>query len=153
MRSLWICPAFSLFRFIILYLTLIVKSLTCCLCFMTFVANGLQIPLLIGAAKRFGLDMVHGLGASDNTLPPARLAQIVISGQDTGSEPLPLSPITPRLSALTLLMLLPAFVTMGCAIAGTLGRGIRATGLTASSGDEGRHGNNLYGLFKQTFRT
>ena len=58
------------------------------------------------------LDMVNGFCSNRTTITQAVLTQVIVALQNAGSLDIPLATITTLMSTLTLLMLLPALITV-----------------------------------------
>ncbi|EOQ22927.1 hypothetical protein WC1_02485 [Citrobacter sp. KTE30] len=62
------------------------------------------------------LDMVNGCGRDSTSSTQAVLTQMIITLQDAGALDIPLSAVATLMATLTLLMLLPALITMLLAV-------------------------------------
>ncbi|KYC14498.1 hypothetical protein WM45_23525 [Citrobacter sp. AATXR] len=80
------------------------------------------------------LDMVNGGGRNSATSTQAVLTQMVVTLQDAGAFDVPLATVTTFMATLTLLVLLPAFVTMLLAVARAIRCRTRATALATGTG-------------------
>lgn len=85
-------------------------SLRCGLALMAWPAQRFEIAVVVCAAVNFRLYVVHRLSGCIPSIPQAFLAKVFISFENDLAQPVPLAAITSLMSALSSLMLLPAFV-------------------------------------------
>ncbi|VDZ61468.1 Uncharacterised protein [Citrobacter freundii] len=84
---------------------------------------------------RLSLDMIYGCGRNSATSTQAVLTQMIITLHDAGTLDIPLATVTTFMATLTLLVLLPAFVSMLLAVARAISCRTRATTLATGTGD------------------
>lgn len=102
-------------------------------------AQAFEVRIIIGTPMSLGFDMVHGLSCYRTTITQAVLAQVIVTLKDAGSLNIPLATIAALMPALTLLVLLPAFIAVLLAISRTIGCGAWASTLAASAGYQRGH--------------
>lgn len=102
---------------------------------MAGITNGFKIRIIIGTPMSLSLDMVHGLSCYRTTVAQTVLTQVIVTFKNAGSLNIPLAAIAALMPALTLLMLLPAFIAMLLAISRTVSGSACASTLTACTGN------------------
>ena len=75
-------------------------------------AQAFKVRIIIGTPMSLSLDVVNGLGGNSSPGAKAVLTQVIVTLKDTGSYDIPFATIAPLMPALTLLMLLPAFIAV-----------------------------------------
>lgn len=80
-----------------------------------------------------GLDMVNGFGCNHATITQAVLTQMIVALQNTGSLDIPLITVATLMTCLTLLMLLPALITVLIAVTRAVSCCSGASTLTTSA--------------------
>jgi hypothetical protein len=116
-------------------------------------AQAFEVRIIIGTPMSLSFDMVNGLSCYRTTVAQAVLPQVIVTLKDAGSLNIPLATIAALMPALTLLMLLPAFIAVLLAISRAIGcgaghprlrqaRGISA-GIALSSHDRTESALNL----------
>jgi hypothetical protein len=85
--------------------------------FMAGITNGFKIRIIIGTPMSLGLDVVNRLCCDSSPAAKAVLAQMVVSFQDARTPDIPLATVATLVATLSLLMLLPAFIAVLCAVA------------------------------------
>jgi len=103
------------------------------------VTKRLQIPIFIGAAVSFRDNVVDRFRWAWSAVAQALLADVSITRQDAGSDDVPLTAIAALMSAQSSLTLLPPFVTVRIAVAGTICGGAGAPAFTAGARDSCWH--------------
>lgn len=106
---------------------------------MAGVTKRLQIPIFIGAAVSFRGDVVDRFRWAWSAVAQALLADVSITLKDAGTDDVPLTAVATLMAAQAALMLLPPFVTVGFAVAGTVSGGAGAPALTTGARDSCRH--------------
>lgn len=84
---------------------------------MAGITNGFKIRIIIGTPMSLGLDVVNRLCCDSSPAAKAVLAQMVVSFQDARTPDIPLATVATLVATLSLLMLLPAFIAVLCAVA------------------------------------
>ena len=84
---------------------------------MAGITNGFKIRIIIGTPMSLGLDVVNRLCCDSSPAAKAVLAQMVVSFQDARTPDIPLATVATLVATLSLLMLLPAFITVLFAVA------------------------------------
>lgn len=87
-------------------------SLRCGLALMAWPAQRFEIAVVVCAAVSFRLYVVHRLSGCIPSIPQAFLAKVFISFENDLAQPVPLAAVTTLMAALTLLVLLPALISM-----------------------------------------
>jgi len=103
------------------------------------VTKRLQIPIFIGAAVSFRDNVVDRFRWAWSAVAQALLADVSITRQDAGSDDVPLTAIAALMSAQSSLVLLPPFVTVRIAVAGTVCGSAGAPAFTAGARDSCWH--------------
>lgn len=109
-------------------------SLRGCLAVVTWPAQALQIAFRIGSPMCLGCDVVDCLCLGCPSFSQALLAQVFISAQDYGTQPVPLGTISAFVSAFTLLVVLPACIAVFLAVSAAVGSCLCAASLAARAG-------------------
>jgi len=86
------------------------ESLDCCLRSVAGLAEAFEVGQVIGTPICFGDDVVHRLSGCIPSISQAFLTKVFISVENDWAQPVPLTAIAALMSALSPLMLLPAFV-------------------------------------------
>lgn len=102
-------------------------------------AQGLKIGIIIGTPMCFGYDVVNGLGCCWPSASQAVLAEMPVTLQDASPYHIPLAAIAPLVSALSSLVLLPAFIAVSVTVTRSVCRSAGTTELPACSGYSGWH--------------
>jgi len=103
------------------------------------VTKRLQIPIIVCAAVSFRDDVVDRFSRSRSAVAQALLADVSITLKDADADDVPLTAVATLVAAQASLMLLPSFITVGFAVAGTVSGGARAPALTTGARDCGGH--------------
>jgi len=103
------------------------------------VTKRLQIPIFIGAAVSFRDNVVDRFRWAWSAVAQALLADVTITLKDAGADNVPLAAVATLMAAQSSLVLLPPFVTVRIAVAGTICGGARAPALTTGARDSCRH--------------
>lgn len=93
------------------------ESLDRCLRSMAGLAEAFEVGQVIGTPICFGDDVVHRLSGCIPSISQAFLTKVFISVENDWAQPVPLTAIAALMSALSPLMLLPAFVKVHGTIA------------------------------------
>ncbi|KVJ74962.1 Uncharacterised protein [Enterobacter hormaechei] len=93
------------------------ESLDRCLRSMAGLAEAFEVGQVIGTPICFGDDVVHRLSGCIPSISQAFLTKVFISVENDWAQPVPLTAIAALMSALSPLMLLPAFVKVPGTIA------------------------------------
>ena len=80
-------------------------------------AEAFEVGQVIGPPICFGGDVVHRLSGCIPSISQAFLTKVFVSVENDWAQPVPFAAITSLMSALSSLMLLPAFITMLLAVA------------------------------------
>ena len=80
-------------------------------------AQAFEVRIIIGPPMSLSFNVVHGLCSYCTTVAQAVLTEVIVSLQDAGSPDIPLATIATLMSALAILVLLPAFISMLLTIA------------------------------------
>lgn len=86
------------------------ESLDRCLRPVAGLAEAFEVGQVIGTPICFGDDVVHRLSGCIPSISQAFLTKVFISVENDWAQPVPLTAIAALMSALSPLMLLPAFV-------------------------------------------
>lgn len=86
------------------------ESLDRCLRSVAGLAEAFEVGQVIGTPICFGNDVVHRLSGCIPSISQAFLTKVFISVENDWAQPVPLTAIAALMSALSPLMLLPAFV-------------------------------------------
>ncbi len=86
------------------------ESLDRCLRAVAGLAEAFEVGQVIGTPVCFGDDVVHRLSGCIPSISQAFLTKVFISVENDWAQPVPLTAIAALMSALSPLMLLPAFV-------------------------------------------
>lgn len=86
------------------------ESLDRCLRLVAGLAEAFEVGQVIGPPICFGGDVVHRLSGCIPSISQAFLTKVFISVENDWAQPVPLTAIAALMSALSPLMLLPAFV-------------------------------------------
>jgi len=106
---------------------------------MAWPAQRLQVAIVVCAAVSFGFDMVNCRCRNGLSIPQTFLTQVSITLKDAGSDDVPLTAIASLVAATALLVLLPAFVAVSIAVAGTVCGSAGAPAFTAGARDSCWH--------------
>jgi len=106
---------------------------------MAFEADRNQVAVVVCAAVSFRDDVVDRFRRAWPAVAQALLADVSITRQDAGSDDVPLTAIAALMSAQSSLVLLPPFVTVRIAVAGTVCGGAGAPAFTAGARDSCWH--------------
>ena len=93
------------------------ESFDCCFRPVAGLAEAFEVGQVIGTPICFGDDVVHRLSGCIPSISQAFLTKVFISVENDWAQPVPLTAIAALMSALSPLMLLPAFVKVLGAIA------------------------------------
>jgi len=106
---------------------------------MAWPAQRFEIAVFVCAAVSFRDDVVDRFRRAWPAVAQALLADVSITRQDAGSDDVPLTAIAALMSAQSSLVLLPPFVTVRIAVAGTVCGGAGAPAFTAGARDSCWH--------------
>lgn len=106
---------------------------------MAFEADRNQVAVFVCATVSFRGDVVDRFRRAWPAVAQALLADVSITRQDAGSDDVPLTAIAALMAAQASLVLLPPFVTVRIAVAGTVCGGAGTSTLTTGPRDCGRH--------------
>lgn len=110
----------------------------CCrLMVVTGPAQALQITFRIGPPMSFRGDVVHCLCLCCATVTQALLAQMFVPAQHHSTQPVPPGTVAALVSALTLLVVLPACISVFFAVAAAVGGCLCAATFAAGPGMRG----------------
>lgn len=80
-------------------------------------AQAFEVRIVIGPPMSLSPDVVNGLGCYRTTVTQTVLTQVIVTLKDAGTFDIPLATIAALVSALALLVLLPAFISVLHAVA------------------------------------
>ena len=86
------------------------EPFNCCFHPVAGLAEAFEVGQVIGTPICFGVDVVNGLSGCIPSISQAFLTKVFISVENDWAQPVPFAAITSLMSALSSLMLLPAFV-------------------------------------------
>lgn len=94
-------------------------------------AQAFKVRIVIGAAMRLGLNVVYGSSSYGAPIAQTFLAQVIVTLQDALTPGCPVVAVSSLVSALALLVILPASVLMFFAIARAVCRSVSASTFAA----------------------
>jgi len=103
------------------------------------VTKRLQIPIVVCAAVGFRNNVVDRFRRAWPAVAQALLADVSITLKNAGADDVPLTAVATLVAAQSALMLLPSFVTVRLAVAGTVSSGARAPAFTTGTRDSCWH--------------
>jgi len=103
------------------------------------VTKRLQIPIVVCAAVGFRNNVVDRFRRAWPAVAQALLADVSITLKDTDANDVPLTAVATLVAAQSALMLLPSFVTVRLAVAGTVCGGAGTSTLTTGARDSCWH--------------
>ena len=106
---------------------------------MAWPAQRFEIAVFVCAAVSFRDDVVDRFRRAWPAVAQALLAYVSITLKDADANDIPLTAVATLVAAQAALMLLPSFVTVRLAVAGTVSGSARASTLTAGARDCGGH--------------
>jgi len=106
---------------------------------MALEADRNKIAVFVSAAVSFRDDVVDGFSRARSAVAQARLANVTITFKDAGADDIPLAAIAALVAAQSSLVLLPPFVTVRFAVAGTVCGSAGAPAFTAGARDSCWH--------------
>lgn len=106
---------------------------------MAWPAQRLEIAVVVSAASCFGCDVVNRSCRNWPAVAQAFLADVSITLKDADADDVPFTTVATLVAAQSALMLLPSFVKVRLAVAGTVGGGAGAPAFTAGAGDSCWH--------------
>lgn len=109
------------------------------LAFMTWPAQRFEIAAFVCAAMSFRGDVVDRFCRAWPAVAQALLADVSITLKDADADDFPLTAVATLVAAKAALMLLPSFITVRLAVAGTVCGGAGTSTLTAGARDSCRH--------------
>ncbi|QQK88399.1 hypothetical protein [Providencia phage PSTRCR_117lys] len=122
----------------------------------------MQITFHIGTTVRFRCDVVDGLCFGCPAFTQTLLAQVFISAQDCGAQPVPLGTVSAFMPALALLVVLPPCIAVLFAVSAAVGSCLRTASFAAGAGNAWWHHilrlqsplimNRLYDWFMPSLR-
>lgn len=114
-------------------------SLRCGLALMAWPAQRFEIAVVVCAAVSFRDDVVDRFCRTWSAAAQARLANVTITFKDAGADDIPLAAIAALVAAQSSLVLLPPFVTVRIAVAGTVCGSAGTPAFTAGARDSCWH--------------
>lgn len=114
-------------------------SLRCGLALMAWPAQRFEIAVVVCAAMSFRDDVVDRFCRTWSAAAQARLANVTITFKDAGADDVPLAAVATLMAAQASLVLLPPFVTVRIAVAGTVCGSAGAPAFTAGARDSCWH--------------
>jgi len=106
---------------------------------MAWPAQRFEIAVFVCAAVSFRNDVVDRFRRAWPAVAQALLADVSITLKDAGADDVPLTAVATLVAAQAALMLLPPFVTVRLAVAGTVCGGAGTSTLTAGTRDSCWH--------------
>jgi len=106
---------------------------------MAWPAQRFEIAVFIGAAVSFRGDVVDRFRRARSAVAQALLADVTITFKDAGADDVPLAAVATLMAAQASLVLLPPFVTVRIAVAGTVCGSAGAPAFTAGARDSCWH--------------
>lgn len=106
---------------------------------MAWPAQRFEIAVFVCAAVSFRDDVVDRFSRARSAVAQALLADVSITLKDADADDVPLTAVATLVAAQAALMLLPSFITVGFAVAGTVCGGAGAPTFTAGAGDSCWH--------------
>jgi len=106
---------------------------------MAFEADRNQVAVVVCAAVSFWFDVVNRSCRNWPAVAQAFLADVSITLKDAGADDVPLTAVATLVAAKAALVLLPPFVTVRIAVAGTVCGGAGAPAFTAGARDSCWH--------------
>jgi hypothetical protein len=100
---------------------------------MAWPAQRFEIAVFVCTAVSFRDDVVDRFSRARSAVAQALLADVSITLKDADADDVPLTAVATLVAAQAALMLLPSFITVGFAVAGTVSGGARAPALTTST--------------------
>ena len=114
-------------------------SLRCGLALMAWPAQRFKIAVVVCAAVSFRDNVVDRFRWAWSAVAQALLADVSITLKDAGADDIPLTAVATLMAAQASLVLLPPFVTVRIAVAGTICGGAGAPAFTAGARDSCWH--------------
>ena len=115
------------------------SSLRCGLALMAWPAQRFKIAVVVCAAVSFRDNVVDRFRWAWSAVAQALLADVSITLKDAGADDIPLTAVATLMAAQASLVLLPPFVTVRIAVAGTICGGAGAPAFTAGARDSCWH--------------
>lgn len=106
---------------------------------MAWPTQRFEVAVVICAAVSFRDNVVDRFSWARSAVAQALLADVSITLEDADADNVPLTAVATLVAAQAALMLLPSFITVGFAVAGTVSGGARAPALTTGARDCGGH--------------
>lgn len=106
---------------------------------MAGLAETFEVRQVIGTPICFSGDVVHRLSGGIPSISQAFLTEVFVPVENDWTHPVPLTAVTALMPALSSLVLLPSFVTVRLAVAGTVCGGAGAPSFTAGARDSCWH--------------
>ncbi len=106
---------------------------------MALEADRNKIAVFVCAAVSFRDDVVDGFSRARSAVAQALLADVSITLKDADADDIPLTAVATLMAAQASLVLLPPFVTVRIAVAGTICGGAGAPAFTAGARDSCWH--------------
>jgi len=106
---------------------------------MAWPAQRFEIAVFVCAAVSFRDDVVDRFRRAWPAVAQALLGDVVVTLKDADADDVPLTAVATLVAAQAALMLLPSFITVGFAVAGTVSGGARAPTLTTGTRDSCGH--------------
>lgn len=114
-------------------------SLRCGLSLMAWPAQRFEIAVVVCAAVSFRDDVVDRFSRAWPAVAQALLADVSITLKDADADDVPLTAVATLVAAQPSLVLLPSFITVRLAVAGTVRGGAGTSTLTAGARDSCWH--------------
>jgi len=106
---------------------------------MAWPAQRFEIAVVVCAAVSFRDDVIDRFCRTRSAAAQARLADVSITLKDAGADDIPITAVATLMAAQASLVLLPPFVTVRIAVAGTICGGAGAPAFTAGARDSCWH--------------
>lgn len=118
---------------------LIFGIFSACFTFVAWPAQSLEVAIIVCAAMSFRDDMVDSFSRARPAIVQTFLADIPVSLKYADTNGIPLTAVATLVTALSSLVLLPAFITVRLAIARTVCCSLGASALATSTRYSGWH--------------
>lgn len=115
------------------------RSLRSGLTLVAWPTQRFEVAVVVCAAVSFRDNVVDRFRWAWSAVAQALLADVTITLKDAGADDIPLTAVATLMAAQSSLVLLPPFVTVGFAVAGTVSGGAGAPALTTGARDSCRH--------------
>jgi len=115
------------------------RSLRSGLTLVAWPTQRFEVAVVVCAAVSFRDNVVDRFRWAWSAVAQALLADVSITLEDADADNVPLTAVATLVAAQAALMLLPSFITVGFAVAGTVSGGSRTPTFTAGARDSSRH--------------